>query len=190
MPSLEPPVLLLAMPQVVDSFFLRSVILLVEHSAEGSLGFIVNRPTEIDIQKILHGMEIDWNGVEREAFFGGPVQPQIGTVLCMNPLSDLSADTATEVMPDLWLTHNISDLESLSEQPPDRFRLLLGYAGWGAGQLVEEMLRNDWLTAPVNPDLLFAADSETVWDAALTSVGVEAATLPSWTAGSEDDPAN
>ena len=190
MPDLEPPVLLLAMPQVVDPFFLRTVVLLVQHSEEGSLGFILNRPTEIDIQEILRGMEIDWKGREGEAFFGGPVQPQIGTVLCRNPEAELSTESASEVLPGLWLTHQVSDLESLAEQPPEQFRLLLGYAGWGAGQLVDEVLRNDWLTAPVDPELLFSDESDAVWDAALQSVGVDPATLPSWTEGSEDDPAN
>ena len=76
-------------------------------------------------------------------------------------------------------------MASPARRPPPRFRLLLGHAGWGAGQLMEEILRNDWLTAPATADLVFAGDPEAAWAEALASVGVDPDTLPSWTA--EDD---
>ena len=80
--ELETPVLLLAMPQVLDPFFHKSVVLLIHHQDEGSLGFIVNRPTGIRVAEILSGLEIPWQGEsETMAFFGGPVQPQLGTVI-------------------------------------------------------------------------------------------------------------
>ena len=142
----------MAMPQVLDPFFHRSVVLLLHHDDEGSFGFIVNRPTGIQVSEILKGMEIRWEGGEEAvAYFGGPVQPQLGTVL-FSPVLDETTDpedTATEVAPGVALTQHVGDLARLAEAPPDRFRLLLGYAGWGEGQLMEEILRNDWLTAPV-----------------------------------------
>src|ERR1700686_2891941 len=80
--TLSTPVLLLAMPQVLDPFFHRSVVLLVRHEDEGSLGFIVNRPTGIKVNEILKGMEVEWHGRDDAvAYFGGPVQPNLGTVL-------------------------------------------------------------------------------------------------------------
>ena len=80
--ELQAPLLLIAMPQILDPFFHRSVVLLVHHDAEGSLGFILNRPTAISVAEILQGMEIAWAGDEAAvAHFGGPVQPQLGTVL-------------------------------------------------------------------------------------------------------------
>src|SRR5262245_27980652 len=80
--ELQAPLLLIAMPQILDPFFHRSVVLLVHHDAEGSLGFIINRPTAISVSEILAGMEIEWNGHgDVVAHFGGPVQPQLGTVL-------------------------------------------------------------------------------------------------------------
>ena len=85
--------------------------------------------------------------------------------------------------PGIALTQHIGDLSRLAEAPPDHFRLLLGYAGWGEGQLLEEILRNDWLTAPVSDELIFAPDPEQVWDAALRSVGSDPAALPSWMPG-------
>jgi len=205
--TLSTPVLLLAMPQVLDPFFHRSVVLLVRHEDEGSLGFIVNRPTGIKVNEILKGMEVDWQGREDVvAYFGGPVQPNLGTVL-FGPQSrppapaaptvgaeaggDFAGEATSEVLAGVSLTQHVGDLSRLAESPPERFRLFLGYAGWGAGQLIEEILRNDWLTAPARGDLIFAPDPDRVWSAALESVGVDPATLPSWTpSGNGEETAN
>lgn len=188
------PVLLMAMPQVLDPFFHRSVVLLLHHEDEGSFGFIINRPTGIKVGEILKGMDVGWEGGEEAvAYFGGPVQPQLGTVLFSPVLQESDPeDTATEIVPGLALTQHIGDLSRLAEAPPDQFRLLLGYAGWGEGQLMEEILRNDWLTAPVSSDLIFAPDPERVWDAALRSVGIDPAVLPSWipVGGNDEESAN
>lgn len=216
--TLSTPVLLLAMPQVLDPFFHRSVVLLVRHEEEGSLGFIVNRPTGIKVNEILKGMEVDWQGREDAvAYFGGPVQPNLGTVLfgassggpslaagsesgagsergagsVAGASGELAGEAATEVLGGVFLTQHVGDLSRLAEAPPERFRLFLGYAGWGAGQLIEEILRNDWLTAPARGDLIFAPDPEKLWSAALGSVGVDPAALPSWTpSGHGEETAN
>jgi putative transcriptional regulator len=188
--DLVTPVLLLAMPQVLDPFFHRSVVLLLHHEDEGSFGFIVNRPTGIRISEILKGMDVGWRGQdEAVAYFGGPVQPQLGTVLFSPVLAGDAdpEDTATEVVPGLALTQHIGDLSRLAEDPPDRFRLILGYAGWGEGQLMEEILRNDWLTAPASSELIFTPDPEQIWDAALRSVGIDPVALPSWLPGGDSD---
>lgn len=186
--DLTTPVLLMAMPQVLDPFFHRSVVLLLHHEEAGSFGFIVNRPTGIKVSEILKGMDVGWSGREETvAFFGGPVQPQLGTVLFAPVLDETGPeDSATEVIPGVALTQHIGDLSRLAEAPPDQFRLILGYAGWGEGQLLEEILRNDWLTAPVSSDLIFASDPEEVWGAALRSVGIDPAALPSWLPGGGD----
>jgi putative transcriptional regulator len=194
--TLATPVLLVAMPQVLDPFFHRSVVLLVRHEDEGSLGFIVNRPTGIRVSEILKGMEVAWQGRDDAvAHFGGPVQPQLGTVL-FGPVAagaeaPFAAEAAVEVVEGVSLTQHVGDLSRLAETPPDHFRLFLGYAGWSAGQLIAEILRNDWLTAPARGDLIFAADPDRLWDAALQSVGVDPAALPSWTpSGDGDETAN
>jgi putative transcriptional regulator len=210
--TLSTPVLLLAMPQVLDPFFHRTVVLLVRHEEEGSLGFIVNRPTGIKVSEILKGMEVDWHGREDAvAYFGGPVQPNLGTVLfggtsgassgASSPPAagaagaadaggvggEFAGEAASEVLAGVSLTQHVGDLSRLAEAPPERFRLFLGYAGWGAGQLIEEILRNDWLTAPALADLIFAPDPEQLWSAALESVGVDPAALPSWTPSSNGE---
>lgn len=206
--SLQAPTLLVAMPQVMDPFFHKSVVLLIhQDDDEGSFGVIVNRQTGIKVSEILAGLEIEWRGEDADtAFFGGPVQPQLGSVLFsrgdwepgpeggeeddegQDPDQDrepgdglLSA--MTEVAPGLAVTHHVGDLRRLAGDPPDHVRLFLGYAGWGAGQLVEEILRDDWLIAPVSEELIFAPDPDEVWELAVRSVGVDPATLPSWGSG-------
>src|SRR3954454_12413369 len=183
--DLVTPLLLMAMPQVLDPFFHRSVVLLLHHEPEGSIGFIVNRPTGIKVSEILKGMDVGWRGRdETVAYFGGPVQPNLGTVLFAPVLpAGGEEDTATEIAPGVALTQHIGDLSRLAEEPPDRFRLLLGYAGWGEGQLMEEILRNDWLTAPLASDLIFSPDPDQMWNAALRSVGIDPAALPAWLPG-------
>lgn len=205
--DLATPVLLIAMPQVQDPFFHKSVVLLLHHSEEGSVGLIVNRPTELAVREILAGMELEWHGEEgAPTWFGGPVQPQIGTVL-FSSVGDPAAgseetadgpstgsghgiEAALVLTGGISVTQHVGDLGRLAGAPPERFRLLLGYAGWGEGQLLEEILRNDWLTAPVDADLVFAASPEEAWTGALRSVGVNPASLPSWTAAGGDGNAN
>jgi putative transcriptional regulator len=191
--DLVTPVLLVALPQVVDPFFHKAVVLLVHHGDEGSLGIIVNRPTGIPVREILDGMEVPWGGEEGAlTYFGGPVQPQLGTVL-FTPAGDGgggSLQAASEIAPGVSLTQHVADLGTLAGTPPPSFRLLLGYAGWGEGQLLDEILRNDWLMAPVAAGLVFAAHPERAWAEALLSVGVDPDTLPSWTAAGGDEGAN
>jgi putative transcriptional regulator len=187
--DLTAPVLLVAMPQVLDPSFHRSVVLLIHHTDEGSFGFVVNRASEHRIQEILQGLDVSWRGDgEMVAHFGGPVQQHLGTVL-FSP-GPVETEAATEVHPGIALTQHVGDLARLAEMPPEQFRLFLGYAGWESGQLIEEILRNDWLTAPVHADLVFAADPEQVWAATLRSVGVDPAALPSWTPGRGGETAN
>lgn len=192
---METPLLLLAMPQVQDPFFHHGVVLLLHHSDEGSFGFIVNRPTGIRVADILEGMKISWGGdPEALALFGGPVQPQLGTVLfgadegtLLSSEEDEEQGQRMEILPGLNLSQNVSDLADLAEAPPERFRLLLGYAGWSEGQLMEEIVRNDWLTAPVNFNFLFAREVAETWVNALHSLGIDPGTLPSWTVQTDED---
>ncbi len=189
LPELEPPVLLLATPRVLDPFFHKSVVLLLQHGDEGSLGFIINRATDIRVAEILDGLEVPWNGdAEAAAYFGGPVQPQLGTVLFrateVDPIT-VDRDTATELVPGLLMTQHVGSLATLASQPPGFFRLVLGYSGWGEGQLIEELARNDWLIALPTDELLYETSPETIWSRALEELGVEPDSLAVWGGDSE-----
>ena len=195
-PDLKAPVLLLATPQIDDPFFRKSVVLLVHHDGEGSFGFIVNRPTNIRVRDILEGLEIEWEGPEGSlAHLGGPVQTELGTVLftpsSSYPLTELKGDT--EVASGNFITHHIDDLNLLAGQPPGSLRLFLGYAGWGADQLISEISRNDWLTAPVQDELIYCPDPDAAWEKALRSAGIDPTSLqssPTRTALDDENPAN
>lgn len=193
--ELTAPALLVAMPQVHDDSFKKSVVLLVHHDEEGSLGFVLNRVSPIKIAEIFEGLTLSWWGdQEALADVGGPVQPQLGTVL-FNGLGGeigeaVELAAASELASGLSLTQHVGDLARLAEQPPQRFRLLLGYAGWGEGQLVEEILRNDWLVVPLAADLVFNDRKDELWERSLRSVGVDPGILPSWTNTNLEDHAN
>ena len=194
--SIEAPGLLIATPQVQDPFFNHAVVLLLQHSDEGSFGFNLNRPTELEIQEVLEGLDIPWGGdPEVPVYFGGPVQPQLGTVLFRSPPdapapSSPAEQTATEILPGLLMSQHVDDLAALAQQPPAEFRLFLGYAGWGAGQLLEEILRNDWILAPVQDEYLFGENPRSLWSRALRASGVDPNTLPSWIPDQRDSEAN
>ncbi len=180
--GIDPPMLLAAMPQVRDPIFHRSVVLLLHHDDEGSFGLIINRPTELLVTDILESMEIEWAGSrEALAYFGGPVRPQLGTVLCSAPSDAQGLSAAAEIWPGVATTQHFGDLAVLAKDPPPHLRLVLGYAGWGEEQLMKEILRNDWLTAPVQDELIFHSQPADAWERTLQSVGVNPATLPSWT---------
>lgn len=177
--ELETPVLLLAMPQVTSRPFQKSVVLLLRHDAEeGSLGFIVNQPTDLKVADILEDLEIPWNGdVDLPAYLGGPVNKERGTLLYTD--DELLGEESD--LPGIAVSQSLGQLQELAEKPPGPFRLYLGYAGWGDGQLEQEILRNDWLIAPFDPDFLFSEDPDEVWYRAIRSVGIDPAQLPAWT---------
>jgi putative transcriptional regulator len=111
------------------------------------------------------------------------VRPQLGTVLysCTAPKVE-GVTAAAEIYPGVHTTQHFGDLAALARRPPEHMRLVLGYAGWGEEQLIQEILRNDWITAPVQEDLIFTREPEGIWERTLRSVGVDPASLPSWTA--------
>ena len=188
--DLATPSLLIAMPQVLDPFFSRSVVLLAAHEEGGeggSLGFVVNRPSQLKVDEVLRELDIEWlGGSEAAAFVGGPVQPEVGTVLLsLDGLNGaeggVEADGITRIAPGVGATQNILALRTLARRAPDHMRLLLGHAGWGPGQLMQELTRSDWLTAPVEESIVFSPDPKDAWSAALASLGIDPGTLPSWT---------
>lgn len=182
--SLETPLLLVAMPQVLDPFFNRSVVLLLEHKEEGSFGFILNHATEFTLREVLEGLEVPWGGPEdTPAWLGGPVQPNLGTALFGDGYTT-PREQAEAVIPltdGLYLSQDVRVLGTLAETPPERFKLMIGYAGWGPGQLEQELERNDWLIAPLDLPSMFDRDAGGMWARALRSIGVRPESLPSWT---------
>jgi putative transcriptional regulator len=169
------PTLLLAMPQLRDPNFSRTVVLLCEHGPRGALGFVVNRPTEVraaDAVVLDPPLQGD-SGIV--LWTGGPVEPQRGFLLLGY---DPEIDDSEKVSEGFHLTASAELLRKLLEFPPDqmagrRARLLLGYAGWGPGQLDQELTASAWLTAPPDADLVFETPPEHMWERAIRGLGVD-----------------
>lgn len=169
------PGMLLAMPQLRDPNFVRSVILLCEHGSEGAMGFVVNRPTDV---RAARAVTLD-PPLRRDSglmlWTGGPVEPQRGFLLLGdNP----GTEEGQRIAEGFHLTASVDVLRRLLEGPPvdaqqQRCRLLLGYAGWGPGQLDSEIAASAWLTAPLDPEIVFDTPAELMWDRAIRRLGVE-----------------
>jgi putative transcriptional regulator len=169
------PGLLIAMPQLLDPNFARSVVLMVAHGDDHSFGLVINRGTHIAIGDVLTPMGMKWTG-SREACvgWGGPVMPRSGWVLHSG---SPHAPAALRLGDGLYLSTSPDELRALAQDPPESLRFLMGYAGWGAGQLEGELAQGSWLMADASPALVFGTPSDAAWEAALRSIGVEPSML-------------
>ena len=167
--------LLIAMPGMGDPRFEQSVIYLCAHSAEGSMGLIVNKPAPgVDVDHLLDQLKIEKGAGRHDmaVHFGGPVEHGRGFVLHS---ADYASDGGTmRVDAQYGMTATLDVLRAISMGVgPERQILALGYAGWGPGQLEAEIHRNGWLTCDALPEIVFAPDDAGKWAAALGSLGVD-----------------
>lgn len=179
---------LIAMPSMSDRRFARSVIYLCAHSLEGAMGLIVNfRASHINFPDLLERLSIVPRGaedgiaadiLERQVHVGGPVETGRGFVLHTNDYR--VADSTLEIAPGVSLTASIDILKAIaSGEGPGRSMLALGYAGWAAGQLENEIQANGWLTCPADSELLFDPDLESKYTRALGKLGIDPSHLVS-----------
>ena len=171
--------LLIAMPALADPNFVRSVTLICQHSEEGAMGIVVNRPTNLKLREILKQLDIDTSSPNADApvYFGGPVQNSRGFVL-HEPLGKWEATLA--ITDTLGISTSRDILEALARnEGPDRYIVTLGYAGWGAGQLEHEFIENAWLNTPAASEILFTLPPEQRWKAAVEAAGVDLSLLSS-----------
>src|SRR5262245_62799336 len=164
-PSLAPG-LLIAVPQLVDGNFHRSVVFLIEQNAEGAFGVVINRPSEIKVGELLKNLGIGFEGGgEGRVLIGGPVSPDRGLVLHRDGGMD---DDAREVAESLWISATPSSLKRLfSHEGGPPAICFAGYAGWGPGQLEQELEAGAWIPAPFDQALLFNEDRAVIWERAL-----------------------
>lgn len=166
---------LIAMPSLDDPNFAQTVTYICSHDANGALGIVINRPLELTLQELLEHLQLpaaDHQELTRQPVFGGgPVQPQQGFVL-HTPLGDWEA--TLPINESLGLTTSSDILRHLGEgNRPDRLLVALGYAGWGAGQLEQEMIDNAWLSGPADPAILFDTPVSERWSAAAALLGID-----------------
>ena len=178
--------LLIAMPGMLDPRFERSVILLCVHSDDGAMGLVLNQPLpEVSFASLLDQLGIAaGDGIgDIPVHRGGPVEPGRGFVLHRAEAQTDDAEGMLRIDEDLALTTTLDILEDLASGDGPRPALLaLGYAGWGPGQLDGEIRDNGWLTAERGDDIIFGADHDGKWVAALRGMGIDPLVL-SATAG-------
>lgn len=166
--------LLIAMPGMQDPRFDASVILICAHSAEGAMGLIINKPVpDLNFETLLEQLGIPHLPESRgiSVHFGGPVERGRGFVLHSPDYH--AKDGTMNIAGHYGMTATQDILRALGKgEGPKTALLALGYAGWGAGQLESEILRNDWLTSDAPAELVFDATPATKWAAALRQMGV------------------
>ena len=170
---------LIAMPGMQDGNFSRSVVYICAHSPAGAMGFIINRLQELSFTDVLQHLQIlEQPGAmmlpektrQFPVLYGGPVEPGRGFVLHSD---DYSSESSIPVSDDILLTATLDILKAIAEgKGPERASLLLGYAGWGAGQLEAEIGNNGWLNCPPNDDIIFDPSVDTKYERALALMGV------------------
>lgn len=166
--------LLIALPSLADPNFARTVSLICQHDADGAMGLVVNRPSEYTLGEVLEQMGISADDPrlrERQVLAGGPVHPERGFVLHDG---GRRWDSTLEIVQGLYVTTSRDVLEALAQgDGPGRCTVVLGCAGWGAGQLEQELSENAWLTAESDPEVLFSLPLDARWQAAAGRIGVD-----------------
>lgn len=169
---------LIAMPTLADPNFSRTVTFLCEHSDQGALGLVINRTLDMALGEIFEQMDIDpatANHADARIYQGGPVQSDHGFVL-HEPLG--SWQSTLPITDTLGLSTSQDILYAIAEdRGPDNWLVALGYAGWGPGQLEQEMSDNSWLHGPADSSIVFHLPVEQRWQAAAQKLGVNLSTL-------------
>jgi putative transcriptional regulator len=177
MDEFSAPVLIIAMPQLMDPNFHRTVVMLVEKSDEGAFGVVINRAGEAKVGDICSGLNVGWGGdAAALALYGGPVGTEQGFLL-HGPVPDDLDVSSREVSPGVRIASDLDTFRKLCVRPPTDFRILLGYAGWGPGQLENEMRDGAWLTVGVESDIVFRTPLEDMWEHTVRRLGIDPAML-------------
>jgi putative transcriptional regulator len=169
---------LIAMPGMLDDSFAGSVVYLCEHSDKGALGLVINKPIDIKLKNLFDKVDLSLDReelAEQPVYYGGPVQTERGFVLHDKLDADAVQYSSTLSVPGgLDMTTSKDVLEALSNgSGPRRILITLGYSGWSAGQLEDELGRNGWLTVDADPAIIFDTPIEQRYERALSLLGFD-----------------
>lgn len=171
------PGFLVASPSLLDPNFVQTVVLLIDHHAEGSLGFVVNRPAKISFSGVVEelGLDVGTNAPPNvPVLSGGPVAPQTGWIVFDPKSSHPASESAIEVSDGIRVSASRELLENLARaNHAHRHMLVLGYAGWGAGQLDAEIEQGAWIPVDLDEKVVFDTPYEGRWNAALSVLGID-----------------
>lgn len=168
------PTLLLSMPQLLDPNFAKTVVLLCDFIPEGAFGLVLNRPTDVPASEMVRLDPPVTRANGMPLCVGGPVEPERGWVLT----SEQPEDDYRMIVDGVYLSTSPVLLRRVLEaQPPPRARVLAGYAGWGPGQLDEELAHSAWLMGEVDLDLVFDIPLDRMWETAIRRLGADPGAL-------------
>ncbi|MBT5032385.1 MAG: YqgE/AlgH family protein [Proteobacteria bacterium] len=170
--------LLIATPGMLDPNFVRTVSLICEHDPRGALGITINRPSRLTLADVLIEIGIPIKDevlqeplTQNQVLYGGPVHSDRGLILHNG---HGSWESSIKISGHLNLTSSRDILEAIANgNSPDQFLMVLGYAGWGAGQLEQEVLENAWMQVPANDQLLFKTKHSDCWSATAATLGID-----------------
>jgi putative transcriptional regulator len=166
--------LLLSMPQLQDPNFTRTVVLLCEYGPEGAFGLVLNRPTDMPASEMVRLEPPIAGGNNMPLWIGGPVEPDRGWIL----LGDEPRTEFKLIRDGLYLSTSQTVLrEVLEARPAPRARVIAGYAGWGPGQLDEELAHSSWLMGDVDLDIIFDVPPAAMWETAIRRIGADPSLL-------------
>lgn len=169
---------LIAMPGMAGDTFAGTVIYLCEHTEKGALGLVINKPIDIKLKNLFEKVELTLDRddlADEPVYFGGPVQTERGFVLHERLSGDGNHyNSSLQIPGGLEMTTSKDVLEALSNGAgPKKVLVTLGYSGWGAGQLEEELKRNSWINVDAAPEIIFDTPVEQRYDKALSLLGID-----------------
>jgi putative transcriptional regulator len=170
---------LIAMPGMADPTFAGSVVYLCEHTENGALGLVINKPVDIKLRNLFEKVELSLTRedlADAPVYFGGPVQTERGFVLHERLGDDGSPYNSTLAIAGgaLDMTTSKDVLEALADGAgPRKLLITLGYSGWSAGQLEDEIARNGWLTVDADPQIIFDTPIDQRYDRAVSLLGID-----------------
>jgi len=160
----------------MDPNFCGTLTYICEHNDQGAMGIVINRPVQFDINELFEQLEIPFSeGNEplfsKKIYSGGPVQQDRGFILHSG---EPRWESTLEITPSLRLTTSKDILTAIAGRSgPEKFLIALGYAGWGSGQLEQELVENTWLTCPASEDILFHSKNADKFKLAMARLGID-----------------
>lgn len=165
---------LLAMPRLSEGIFSQSITYICEHGESGAMGIVINRPLDLSVSEIFEHLQISTqlDFSEMPVMAGGPVQMDHGFVL--HRYCDKTWEASVKVTSEITLTTSRDILRAIAtDSGPSDHLIALGYAGWTAGQLEQELAENSWLTLPGSSDIIFSTPAEQRLEAAAAQLGID-----------------
>ncbi len=164
---------LLSTPQMPDPRFAEQVIYICSHGHEGSIGIAINKPNPtLDLEELLLANNLPVpEELNVPVYIGGPVEPNAAFILYG---SDYMTEQHLEVSSSVYLTRNTKVLEDIAKnRGPEKFLFAIGYAGWGPGQLEQELVSQGWLTIPASDSIIFDVPNDQKWRRAAADFGID-----------------